>query len=177
MSLKSLMKKVKRRIMMSRDPVAYAKSIGVNVLGDRNKFLSCDFGTEPWLVTIGSHVLISGNVTFLTHDGSVWCFREEERYKNILKYGAIKIEDNCFIGNGSTIMPGVTIGKNSIVGAGAVVTKGVPEGSVVVGVPARVICKSEDYAEKLLRNTPDYDVEAYKKDQKSEVIKMLGLNK
>ena len=57
------------------------------------------------------------------------------------------------------------------------VTKDVPPGSVVAGVPARVICTTEEYADKCLKNTPEYDVEAYKKDQKSEVLKMLGRNK
>ena len=45
-----------------------------------------------------------------------------------------------------------------------------------IGVSARVICKTEEYAEKCLRSTPEYDVEAYKKDQKSEVLKMWGIN-
>ena len=176
MSIKNIIKKIKKRIMMSKDPVAYAKNIGVNVLGENNRFLSCNFGSEPWLITIGSHVCISGNVTFLTHDGSTWCFREQEGYKHIIKFGAITIKDNCFIGHSSIIMPGVTIGENSIVGAGAVVTKDVPSNSVVAGVPAKVLCTSDEYAEKLLKNTPDYDIEAYKKDEKSEILRMLGLD-
>ena len=172
----NIIKKLIKRYKQSRDPIAYARSIGVTV-GEGCELLSSNFGTEPWLITIGDHVLISGNVTFLTHDGSVWVFMDRPKYRHVVKYGAITIGNNCFIGNRATILPGVTIGDDSIVGAGSMVTKDVPPGSVVAGVPARVICTTEEYAEKCLRNTPEYDVEAYKKDQKSEVLKMLGINK
>lgn len=171
-----IIKKLVKRYKKSNDPIAYARSIGVSV-GMGCRLLSTNFGSEPWLITIGDHVLVSGNVTFLTHDGSTWVFRERPEYRNVVKYGAITIGNNCFIGNGSTILPGVSIGDDSIVGAGSIVTKDVPPGSVVAGVPARVICTTEEYAEKCLKNTPEYDVEAYKKDQKSEVLKMLGIKK
>ena len=51
----------------------------------------------------------------------------------------MNIKKGVWIGAGATIMPGVTVGKYAIVGAGAIVTKDVPDYSVVVGVPARVI--------------------------------------
>jgi maltose O-acetyltransferase len=51
----------------------------------------------------------------------------------------IRIGSRCFIGGGSTIMPGITIGDGSIIAAGAVVCDDVPAGSIVGGVPARVI--------------------------------------
>ena len=97
-----------------------------------------NFGSEPYLISIGKNVLISTNVTFLTHDGGISVLNKLNRkYKDITKFGRIVIEENCFIGHSSIIMPGVTIGKNSIIGAGAIVTKDIEEGSVVVGVPAK----------------------------------------
>src|SRR3972149_623566 len=58
-----------------------------------------------------------------------------------LRFGEVVIEDGCDIGIGSIILPGVTIGRGTIVGAGAVVAKNVPPYSVVAGVPARVLRK------------------------------------
>ena len=171
-----MLKQIMRKFKQKRDPIGFARSQGVTV-GEHCRLLSFGFGTEPWLITLGDHVLISGNVSFLTHDGSTWVFREQENYKNVVKYGAINIGDNCFVGYGSIILPNVTIGENSIVDAGSVVTKDVPSGSVVAGVPAKIVCTTEEYAEKCKRNTPPYDVDAYKTDKRSEVLKMLGLDK
>lgn len=64
------------------------------------------------------------------------------------RYDKIRILDNCFIGINVIIMPGVTIGPNSIVGAGSVVTKAVPHESVVVGNPAKILCTLTQYIEK-----------------------------
>lgn len=54
------------------------------------------------------------------------------------KSGLIVLKKNCKIGTHSTIMPGVTIGENAVVGAHSFVTKDVPDGAVVFGVPARL---------------------------------------
>ena len=62
--------------------------------------------------------------------------------------GEIRIGDNCFIGAHSIILPGVTLGKEVIVGAGAVVTKSYPDGSIVAGNPARLIGNSKDFVKK-----------------------------
>ena len=51
----------------------------------------------------------------------------------------IKIEDNVWIGGGAIILPGVTIGRNSVIGAGSVVTRSIPADCVAVGNPCRVI--------------------------------------
>jgi len=52
---------------------------------------------------------------------------------------AIHIEDDCWLGAGSTVLAGVTVGHGSVVAAGSVVTKDVPPGSVVAGVPAKLV--------------------------------------
>ncbi len=58
---------------------------------------------------------------------------------NQLEFGEVVIEDGCDIGIGAIILPGVHVGRGSLVGAGSVVTKDIPPYSVAVGVPARVI--------------------------------------
>ena len=108
----------------------YARKMGV-VLGENCRLIGLpDWGSEPWLISIGNHTEVSFDVAFITHDGATWCFRDQDEYKGTLKFGRIRIGNNCFIGARSTILPGVTIGDNSIVAVGAVVNKSIPSGEV-----------------------------------------------
>ena len=134
----SLFKKMSNVIKSKKHPIEYARKIGVRV-GDNCRLLSTNFGSEPWLIEIGDHVEITGGVHFITHGGATWVIRDNERAKDVIKYGKIVIKDNCFIGLGSIILPGVTIGPNSIVAAGSVVTKDVEPDSVVAGNPAKKV--------------------------------------
>jgi acetyltransferase-like isoleucine patch superfamily enzyme len=131
-----------------------------------------DFGSEPFLISIGKHVTIAARVAFITHDGGTWVFRDQAKYREVIKYGRIVIHDNCFIGYGSTIMPGVSIGRNAVVAAHSVVTKDVPPDTVVGGAPARTLMSVEEYAEKALAQTPDYDREAYRRDKFAELLRL-----
>ena len=65
-----------------------------------------------------------------------------------LRHLKIDVRDNSYIGVNATVLPNVTIGPNAVVGACAVVTKDVPEGVVVAGNPARVICTLDEYEQK-----------------------------
>lgn len=93
-------------------------------------------------VHIGDGVFVGHNVTFINDkypravnpDGSM---QTEADWKLIETF----VKDKVSIGSSSTIMGGVTIGENSIIGAGAVVTKDVPANVVVAGVPAKIIKK------------------------------------
>lgn len=106
------------------------------------------FGSEPYLISIGNHVRITANVTFITHDGGVWVLRETKSAPDIDRLGAISIGNNVMIGIRAFLMPGIRIGNNCIVAAGAVVTRDVPDNSIVAGVPAHVISDIESYYKK-----------------------------
>ena len=123
------------------------------ILGDDYYIHSrVDFGSEPYLISIGNHVRITAGVRFITHDGGVWVFRNEKGMEDVDKFGKIVIGDNVHIGNDAIIMPNVTIGNNVVIGCGAVVTKDIPSNSVAVGVPARVIESINDYKNKILES-------------------------
>lgn len=93
--------------------------------------------TDPLYVRVGNNVRLSG-CTLFGHDGSVNMLRRAYGLR-LDKVGKIDIRDNVFIGHQAIVMPGVTIGPNAIVAAGSVVTRDVPPGAVVGGVPARPI--------------------------------------
>lgn len=173
MSIKTLFIK----LLCRGNKIDYARKLGVKIGHNCRIISNPGWGSEPWLITIGDHVELSSGVSFVTHDGATWVFRNQERYKDVIRYGKIVINDNSFIGTQTIILPGVTIGPNSIVGAGSLVRSDIEPNSVYAGVPARRICSLEEYAEKCLRETPNYDKEAYFADKKAEVLKVLSLPK
>jgi acetyltransferase-like isoleucine patch superfamily enzyme len=125
----------------------YFRAQGARI-GEDCRILIRDLGSEPYLIRIGNHCTIAGGVAFVTHDGATWVFTEQ--IPHLQKFGTIEILDNCFIGVNAILMPNIRIGPDAIVGAGAVVTKDVPPGTVVAGCPARPISTLEAYKRKAL---------------------------
>lgn len=110
-----------------------------------------EWSTEPWLITIGDNVHITNGVRFITHDGGTLIFRKYVPDLEITK--PITIGNDVYFGNNVMVMPGCKIGNKVVIGAGAVVTKDIPDNSVAVGVPARVIKTADEYFEKLKRES------------------------
>jgi len=149
----------------------YNKYFGIT-FGENVRFTGKPrWGSEPYLISIGSNVTITQNVTFHTHDGAVGVFRKE--YPGINIYGKVIVGDNVFIGSDSIFLPGVTVGNNVIIAAGSVVTKDVPENSVVGGVPAKVIKSLDEYKRAAVKNAV-YLKETDKLKRKQEIIDSFG---
>lgn len=74
---------------------------------------------------------------------------QEHKYQE--RFGDITIGDNVFIGSNSILLYDVTIGNNVIIGAGSLVNKDLPAGTVVAGIPAKVVGSFDDYRIKLIR--------------------------
>jgi maltose O-acetyltransferase len=87
-------------------------------------------------VHIGDHVMIGPAVQIYT---AAHHLQAESRIQGWEVAKPIVIEDNAWLGGGAILLPGVTVGRNAVVGAGAVVTRSVPADTVVAGNPARAI--------------------------------------
>ena len=98
--------------------------------------------TDPYYLRLGNNVSLAA-CTILGHD-AVTRVINNVYGKTLDSVGKCDIRDNSFIGHGAILMPGVTIGPNSVVAAGSVVTKDVPPGVIVGGVPAKKIGTVED---------------------------------
>lgn len=118
--------------------------------GEHCYFQPWNFGTEPFLISVGNNVHIASGVTFVNHDITALMFRYMDNDPDIQeRKGPISIGDNVFIGTNSTILYDVNIGNNVIIGAGSLVNKDIPEGSIAAGVPCRVIGSFDQYKEKI----------------------------
>lgn len=145
--IKKIYRKLYASIVGKTSPIKYAKKIGVNMGDDVHIYGKVFWGTEPWIITLGSHVHITDGVKLVTHDGGTLLYRDTIPDLEITK--PITIGNGVYIGNNVIILPGVNIGNNVIIGAGAVVTKSIPDNSVVAGVPARVIKTADEYLRKI----------------------------
>lgn len=141
-----------------KNRIKYLRKKGAKIGNDCEIYLDVDFGSEPYLITIGNHVRINRGVKLYTHDGGMWVLRGNEslfgnQFRSGDKFGRIEIGNNVHIGTDAIILPNVSIGDNCIVGCGAVVTKDVGDNSVVAGVPARYIESIIEYSEKMKNQT------------------------
>jgi len=103
-------------------------------------------------ITVGDHTMLGPNVTIASAGHPILTELREKAYQ----YNAsVRIGRNCWIGAGVIIVPGITIGDNTVIGAGSVVTKDIPENVVAVGNPCRI-----------LREINEHDKEYYFKDKK-----------
>lgn len=132
-----------------------------------------NFGSEPYLITFEDYVRLSFDVVFITHDGGAWAFRDLPECADVIKYGRIHVGERTFIGCRSIIMPNVTIGKRCVIAAGSVVTKDVPDGTVVAGIPAKPIMTTEEYAKRSLEAMSPYDKEAYQRNKQEYLCAWL----
>lgn len=116
--------------------------------------MNCTFvDNKP--IRVGNRVLIASNVQIYTSSHPVlpqerlvpdWEEKGTTFFRTFAK--PVKIQDNVWIGGGSIILAGVTIGENSVIGAGSVVTRSIPANCVAVGSPCKVIKRLEDECER-----------------------------
>jgi len=120
---------------------------GKNVYANFN--LTCVDDTH---IYVGDYTMIGPNVTIASAGHPICPELREKGYQYNIP---VRIGKNCWLGAGVIVLPGVTIGDNTVIGAGSVVTKDIPSGVVAVGNPCRV-----------LREVNEHDYEFYFKDRK-----------
>lgn len=147
--MKNILRKIIKKLY-SRQEVSPEVKRGKNV-DIINSFIDWCY---PHLVTIGDNVTIT-NATILTHDASI------KKSLGYCKVGRVDIGNNVFVGYGAIILPNTRIGNNVIIGAGSVVAKDIPDNSVVVGNPCKVLCSYDEYIEKnkeRMKNRPIFSI-------------------
>jgi len=122
-------------VMHGQDPLPWL-SIGDDVNIEQNVHIVCH-----GRIRIGNNVSITGNCAIVDVSHPVDAIERGMKIGDAIDPAPdhVEIGDNCFIGFGSTILPGVTIGENCVIGAGSVVTRDIPSNSIASGSPARVL--------------------------------------
>lgn len=138
------------------------KALGLNMTG-MPRYISTDVYFDNFsAITLSERTVISKRCVFLTHDYSPTTafftppILEEYVKSDVRLDGHITIHENVFIGLGTTILPNTDIGRNCIIGAGSVVKGTIPDGSVVVGNPAKVLCSIYDYKKKCMNRVQSF---------------------
>lgn len=146
-------------------------------LGSNVRF-AADIFLDPshcFLIHIGDNVTFAPNVRIIAHDAST------KQFLDFTRIGLVRILDDCFIGDSVIILPGVTIGPRAIVGAGSIVTMDIPENSVAVGHPARVICTLDEYLSKRKKSAQErgvlgqeYWIEQLTEENRAKMLALLS---
>lgn len=147
--------------------------LGKNFQLEKGSVIDSSF---PWLITIGDNVTLAPQVQVLSHDGST------KKQLNYTKIGLVHIGDNVFVGAKTIILPHVTIGENTVIAAGSIVSKDIPANSVAAGNPARVVCSIEEFTQRNKQKMKENNVFDYSytrggnisEEKKKQMIEILS---
>lgn len=135
------------------EPPFHANFGGKHIHFGKNVYANFNFTcVDDTHIYVGDYTMIGPNVTVATAGHPILPELREKAYQYNMP---VHIGRNCWLGAGVVVLPGVTIGDNTVIGAGSIVTKDIPSGVVAVGNPCRV-----------LREIGEHDREYYFKDRK-----------
>ena len=162
----------RKREYYLRGLVRRGLKLGSNVQFAADVFLD---PSHCFLISIGNNVTFAPNVRVIAHDAST------KRFLDFARIGCVRILDDCFIGDSVIILPAVTIGPRSIIGAGSVVTSDIPANTVAAGYPARVICTLDEYLSRYKSAAQEqgvfgreYWIEHLTEEKRSKLLKALA---
>ena len=125
-----------------------------------------------FLISIGDHCGFGPECLILAHDAQM------DEYLDVARLGRVTIHESCHIGARTIILPGVTIGPRTLVGAGSLVTRSLPPNTFCAGSPAQVICSLDEYLEKHRERAAAapafqydrYDIRAMTPERRAELV-------
>lgn len=127
------------------------------IIGDDVSFSDWDHVGATHLVKIGNHVLFGSKCYITDHNHGVYtgelsCHPSVPPIERALTEDSyVIIEDNVWVGDGVVILPGVTVGRGTIIASNAVVTKDIPPYTICAGIPARPIKKWDEEKEQWVK--------------------------
>lgn len=158
-------------IVFEKNRVAFLRKHNVfDSMGENIHWGSRFYPTDAKHLKLHNNITIARGVNFIMHDVIHLVLNnlpQTEKWINA-EWGCVEIMDNVAIGSGAQICPNVRIGPNAIVGAGSIVTRDVPEGTVVAGVPARVIGSFDEFYIKRVKRSEEY--EGLTREEKLEYV-------
>lgn len=171
--LRGFLKKIRRKYAEYKGGEIYINylrrqgiKIGTRCHIGKPSTITIDY-TRPYLVEIGNNVRMNNYFTLLTHDFATSVLTN--KYGEFLpSSGKVKIGNNVYFAQRCTVMKGVTIGDNCIIGYGSLVTKDIPSNSVVAGSPAKVICTLEQYYEKRKQKSLEESLELAREIERTQ---------
>ncbi len=141
--------------LIRKDPVKRAIANGAQIGKNFNMLGGVIIDPDhAWHITIGDDVTLAPKVHILAHDAST------KIHLGLTRLAKVVIGNRVFVGANTIILPGVTIGDDTIIGAGSVVTANVPSGCIYCGNPARFISTTENYITKqkeIIATAPSFD--------------------
>ena len=135
-------------VSIARDSILFCTGViayrgeGINI-GDRTGISARAYLAGQGGITIGNDVIMGPNVQIFSENHLFADLNLTIKEQGVTKQ-AVVIGNNCWLGGGSTILAGVTIGDGCVVAAGSVVTKSFPQNSVIAGIPAKLVKNRED---------------------------------
>ena len=126
-------------VILGRNTIVSCKGGSIEIGDNTNISANCMLISETRL-SIGSNVLIAG-MSYIIAGGNHSIERTDIPIiaQPMIQKGGVTVEDNCWLGANVTVLDGVTIGRDSVVGAGSLVNMDIPELAIAVGAPARVV--------------------------------------
>ena len=138
----NLVMRMIKKIRKTMEESAYNRYEGLKIGTGTSYTMENLDGICPQLIEVGDYCVFAPKSIVLTHDASLLPTTGKYIFK------PVRIGNRVFVGYGAVVMPGLTIGDDAVIGSNSVVTKDVPCGMVVAGVPAKLICTTQELATK-----------------------------